>query len=294
MGTFVIHAHGRLQEWVAQEKGYYEAEGLTDYVLKQNDLGDPGADPSVYTAEGKKYGAYESYETGREATVSCACHWTVNMAASADHGTLWGACYSVSPGAIMVAPESPIRTPADLAGVEVSVGYHSGSHYATIQALETFLAPDQIKLRFGGLPDERVDAMIAREVQAADVFGMQLYVLEQLGFRKVADTTFMIAGMVSKDADLGDVAKYYAALRRAQADIDLRHQDYVHFYANELPARFAALVDVKRFGPGERLVFEPYSREMYEATHTWVEERGIFDADAIGTGAFEEAVALAR
>jgi NitT/TauT family transport system substrate-binding protein len=294
MNTFVIHAHGRLQEWIAQEKGYYEAEGLTDYVLKQNELGDASAPPAVYTAEGKKYGAYESYETGRDATVSCACHWTVNMAASNDHGTLWGGCYSVSPGAIVVPPESPIRTPADLAGVEVSVGYHSGSHYATIQALEPFLTTGQIALRFGGLPDERVDAMIARDVPAADVFGMQLYVLQQLGFRTIVDTTFMIAGMVSKDADLGDVQKYYAALRRAQADIDLMHQKYVHYYANELPERFKALVDVRRFGPGERLVFEPYTKAMYESTHAWVEERGIFDADAVGRGAFEEAVLLAR
>jgi hypothetical protein len=290
---FVIHTHQRLQEWVAQEKGYYGDEGLTDYVLKHNDLGTP--DPArALTPEGKKYGAYESYESGREATVSCACHWTVNMAASADHGTLWGECYSVAPGAIMVPPESPIETPEQLAGVEVEVGYHSGSHYATIQSLETFLPADRIKLHFGGLPDERVDAMIARKAKAANVFGMQLYILEQLGFRKIADTTFMIAGMVAKGADLTDVKKYYAALRRAQADIDVMHQRYVHYYANELPERFKALVDVRRFGPGERLVFEPYSKTMYDDTHRWVEERGIFDANAAGAGAFEEAVALMR
>lgn len=293
MGTFVIHTHGRLQEWVAEEKGYYAAEGLTDYVLKKNDIGRP--DPAlVMTPEGKKHGAYESYETGRDATVSCACHWTVNMAASADHGTLWGECYSVAPGAIMVPPESPITRPEQLAGVEVYVGYHSGSHYATIQSLEEYLPAGDIKLRFGGLPDERVDAMIARTAPAANVFGMQRYVLEQLGFRVITDTTFMIAGMVAKGADLDDVRKYYAALRRAQADIDIRHQQYVHYYANELAERFRALVDVRRFGPGERLVFEPYSKTMYEATHRWVEERGIFDPAKIGAGTFEEAVALAR
>src|ERR1700722_3556094 len=159
MSTFVIHTHGRLQEWVAEEKGYYAAEGLTDYVLKKNDLGKP--DPAqVMTAEGKKHGAYESYETGRDATVSCACHWTVNMAAAADHGTLWGECYSVTPGAIVVPPESPITSPVELADVEVLVGYHRGSHYATVQGLEPFLASDRIKLKFGGPPDERVDAMI--------------------------------------------------------------------------------------------------------------------------------------
>jgi hypothetical protein len=293
MGTFVIHTHGRLQEWVAQEKGYYAAEGLTDYVLKHNELGSPDL-AAVMTAEGKKHGAYESYETGREADVSCACHWTVNMAASADHGTLWGECYSISPGAIMVPPESAIVRPEQLADVEVYVGYHSGSHYATIQSLEEYLPSEKIKLRFGGLPDERVDAMIARTAQAANVFGMQRYILEQLGFRVITDTTFMIAGMVSKGADLGDVKKYYAALRRAQADIDIRHQLYVHYYAHELQERFAGLVDVRRFGPGERLVFEPYSQSMYEDTHKWVEERGIFDAGKVGAGAFEEAVALAR
>jgi hypothetical protein len=293
MARFVIHAHGRLQEWVAEEHGYYAAEGLTDYVLMLNDLGVP--DPALtLTPEGKKFGAYESYEAGRDASVSCACHWTVNMAASAEHGTLWGECYSVTPGAIVVPPESPITSPEQLADVAVSVGYHSGSHYATIQALETFLPRERIALRFGGLPDERVDAMLARTAPAADVFGIQLYVLEQLGFRRIVDTTFMIAGMVAKDADLNDVRKYYAALRRAQADIDLHHQHYVHYYAKELPARFQALVDVRRFGPGERLVFEPYSQTMYERTHAWVEERGIFEPGAIGRASFDEAVALGR
>ena len=32
MSTFIIHTHGRLQEWVAEEQGYFAAEGLTDYV----------------------------------------------------------------------------------------------------------------------------------------------------------------------------------------------------------------------------------------------------------------------
>jgi hypothetical protein len=39
MGTFVIHSHFRLHEWVAEEAGYYAAEGLRDYVIKRNDLG---------------------------------------------------------------------------------------------------------------------------------------------------------------------------------------------------------------------------------------------------------------
>ena len=294
MGSFIIHSHNRLHEWVAEEKGYYAAEGLTDYILALNDIGPGLHDPAFVTTEGKKYGAYESYEAGREATVSCACHWTVNMAASANHGALWGECYFVAPAGIMVPPESEIRTPEDLAAVDIHVGYHSGSHYTTIQTLERYLPPERINLRFGGTSNERLDAMVDRTAEASTVWGLQYYVLEQLGFRKVVDCSFMIASFVNKDADLQDVRRFYRALRRAQADIDLMHQDYTHYYAKELPARYHRLVDVRRFGPGERLVYEPYTQSMYDGTHRWVEERGIFDLEKVGHSPFDEAVAFAR
>jgi hypothetical protein len=287
--TFVIHTHQRLQEWVAEEHGYYAAEGLTDYELRHNDLG-IGRHGAVRTERGLEFGAYESYEHGREATVSCACHWTVNMAASAQHGMLFGEAYSISPSGIFVPAESSIRRPEELAGVPIQVGYHSGSHYTAIQGLESVLAPEQINVVFGGPPDERLAALIERRAEAATVFGVQYYVLEQLGFRKVLDTTFVITGMVANGADLDDVRRYYRALRRAQRDIDFAHQRYLHYYLRELPERFHPLVDVRAFGPGERLVFEPYTKEVYERTHAWVEERALFDPGQVGRGAFEGAV----
>ena len=90
-------------------------------------------------------------------------------------------------------PESPIRRPDELAGVDVAVGYHSGSHFSTIQALEPFLPTDEIKLRFGGFPYDRVDALLAGEVPAAAVWGASTYLVEQHGCRRILDTTFMAA-----------------------------------------------------------------------------------------------------
>src|SRR5207249_3097016 len=78
-----------------------------------------------------RVGAYPSFEKGREANVSCACHWTVNVAASSGHGKLYADAYSVAPAAVFVPPESAIRDPADLRGVPISVGHQSGSHYST-------------------------------------------------------------------------------------------------------------------------------------------------------------------
>lgn len=293
MSTFIIHTHGRLQEWVAEEKGYFAAEGLTGYQLASHSLISSAHTPTE-PARDNHQGAYQSYQEGRDASVSCACHWTVNKAASADFGRLWGECYTVTPCAIFVPAASAIHAPQDLSGIPVQVGYQSGSHYTTLQALEPFLAAGRINLAFGGSPAGRVDQLLNGSASAATVFGAQYYLLEQLGFRKIVDATFMITAMVPQTADLADVRRYFAALRRAQADIDVMHQPYTRYYANELPERHRALVDVRRFGPGERLVFEPYTRQMYDSTQKWIDERGIFPPEPANRSAYADAVIRLR
>jgi hypothetical protein len=172
----------------------------------------------------------------------------------------------------------------------VHVGYQSGSHYTTIQALEPFLPTDQIKLTFGGSPADRVDQLLNGSAMAATVFGAQYYLMEQLGFRKIVDATFMIAAMVPRQVEIAAVRQYFAALRRAQADIDMSHQPYTRYYANELPERHRALVDVRRFGPGERFVFDPYTQDMYDRTQTWIDDRGIFPMDQSRASTYADAV----
>ena len=274
------------------EEPYFAAEGLTDYILSGHGLLSsiqPRAQTAA-TVTDNRQGAYQSYEQGRDTSISCACHWTVSKAASAELGRLWGECYTITPCGIFVPANSTIRTPEELANVAVHVGYQSGSHYTTIQALEPFLRADQIKLTFGGSPADRVDQLLDGSAAAATVFGAQYYLVEQLGFRKIVDATFMIAAMVPNHVEIAAVRSYFAALRRAQADIDMSHQPYARYYAEELPERHRALVDVRRFGPGERFVFEPYTQDMYDRTQAWIDERGIFPAHHASVGTYADAV----
>ena len=272
MARFIIAPHMRLHEWVAEEKGYFTAEGL-DYEFRDQLAGPDGTrhDP------GDRVGAYQTFERGRTCDVSSACHWTVNMAAAAGHGLLYPDAYSVAPCGIFVPPDSNIRRPEDLAGVPISVGYQSGSHYSTIEALDQFLKPEDIKLSFAdGLLFGRMERLIDRKVPAVNVFSGPYYFLEQLGFRKIVDTSFMMAAMVDEKADTADVKRYFRALRRAQTDIDLHTHRYTHYYQREFPERFRDQMDTRLFGPGERIVFEPYTSDIYHDTQKWVIERGIF------------------
>jgi len=96
--------------------------------------------------------------------------------------------------------------------------------------------------------------------------------------------------LVREDTDAGDLERYFRALRRAQREIDLEPDRYKHFWLRELPDDLVELVDVRRFGPGERIVFEPYTRDMFERTHRWMESWQLFDRPEAGAPEYESAV----
>ena len=295
MAKFVVHSHGRLQEWVAEEKGYLRDEGLDyEFVVKLPALWSSTIQSTASAPREVQRGAYEAYEDGKSCNLSAACHWATNMAASAGHGRMWADAYSFCPAGIYVPPESGIRKPADLADTEVVVGYHSGSHFSTLQALSRFLTREQIALRFGGILLDRLQLLVDRKAEAAHMFGAPLYVVEQLGFKKVVDTSFMMGFLITGDPDPGDVARYFRAIRRAQRDIDVAPELYTHYFLKELPERYHALVDVRAFGPGERVVFEPYTKEVFEQTHRWMEEWKIFPEEQSGGAGYEASVLTAN
>ncbi|MBS0534288.1 MAG: hypothetical protein JSR72_09540 [Proteobacteria bacterium] len=285
MAKFIIEPHFRLQEWVADEKGYFIDEGL-DYEFRELLR---SSDGKIHD-KGDKVGAFQSFEEGRQASVSCACHWTVNVAASNGHGRMLTDVYSVATAGIFVAPDSRIKTPEDLAGVPISVGYQSGSHYATVQSLEQYLKPDEINLRYEtGMLFKRMEHLFEGSAPAVHLFNGPYYFAEQLGFRKVIDATFMISTMIHGNPDPEDLRKFFRALRKAQRDIDLRPELYTHYYKNEFPDRFHARMDTRRWGPGERLVFEPYTKEVYEESFEWIAAHGIFPEGGMGNGQYEKA-----
>jgi NitT/TauT family transport system substrate-binding protein len=298
---FRIQKHGRLQELIAHEKGYFTDEGL-DYEFGDFVSGDvlgpiveqlrpvhADGTPAVPGTVEVTTGMFETYAAGRACDISSACHWAINEAASAHYGRMWGHAYSVTPGAIVVPPESPVMRPADLAGVDVAVGYHSGSHFSALQALESFLAPDDIRLRFIGMPWDRVEALLQRTVPAANIWGVPLYLLDQQGFRRVADATFMVGFLFDNTADPDDVDRYFRALKRAQADLDVEPERYKHHHLDEIPEHLRELADVRGFGMGERIVFLPYTREMYEQSQRWMRERRLFETEH-ATPAYESVV----
>ena len=250
-------------------KGFFAAEGLDYSFVITGDYG-VEAVASIRRDDGGeiKTGAFETFGAGRDgADVSCACHWATSTAARERSGQLVTAAYSVAPCAIVVPPESPIRTvrktlagAADRGGLPLRQPLRrcagprgACSHPATWKPHLPGSAQQSASTRCSS----------GRSPPAA-VWGVPLYIAEAFGFRKVIDATFMIGFLVSgTGAAKADVDKYLAALRRAQMDIDMHPEQHKHYHLRSVPEKYRDLVDVRSFGTGERIVFLPYTREAF-------------------------------
>ena len=118
-------------------------------------------------------------------------------------------------------------------------------------------------------------------------------ILDQLGFRKIVETTYMQGFLMGGDAPVEECQKYFNALQRAQRDIDAtpeRYKEYFHYFLTHLPEKYRGQVDVRGFTTGKRVVFEPYTQEVYESTHRWMEELQIFQEGQLGHTDYSQAV----
>ena len=157
MGKFVIQPHFRLQEWVAEEKGYFKDEGL-DYDIPGGGAQDRRQDPRP------------GREGRRLPVVREGPHLRHQLRLPLDRRrrrldrprqALSATSTRFRPAGIFVPADSPVKKPEDLAGVPISVGYQSGSHYATIQALEQFMPADKINLSFNdGMLFKRLELLV--------------------------------------------------------------------------------------------------------------------------------------
>src|SRR5258708_13634725 len=100
-----------------------------------------------------------------------------------------------------------------------------------MQALEQYLPGEKISLSFTeGMLFKRLDNLLEGKSKASTLFSGPYYLAEQLGYRKIIDTTFMIASMITGTPDDEDLKPFLRALNRAQRAIDLRPELDAHYY----------------------------------------------------------------
>ena len=174
--------------YVARDEGFFTAEGLDLEFVSTSQEGTP-KNGSEDTRLVNPIVCHAPFEDGQVKLFRACEEGNVRRAYDLSKKTVEGRdvrITSLQPSrplhAIVVAPNSPIDRPAQLAGVPVGVNFFAGSHFAAIRLLEGFIGRERLKLQHFGGPASRFDAVLAGEVPAAMI--MEPYVVARREARR--------------------------------------------------------------------------------------------------------------
>jgi NitT/TauT family transport system substrate-binding protein len=261
-----------LNDFVAQQEGFFAAEGL-DVVLDWKVF--RGTQSSWKDLTYFDRPQDKPYAEGRD-VIQGACAWGSICNASAGMGRFVPDAYGDSPWAIFVRPDSKIRTPQDLKDVPIAVGLRAGSHFNVPYRLEKYLPLANIKTVNTGGFGARLQALLNGEVDAASLLPPQIAMAEQLGLRKIIEDRFHTLWWVPESADPETVGGYLRALDRAEKAMDADLERYLPLWDLAVPQEFKDRAwDYSKFGRGERFVYKQIPRTEFDEVMDQVERWGL-------------------
>jgi NitT/TauT family transport system substrate-binding protein len=263
-----------LNDFVAMQEGYFAAEGL-DVEFDWKTF--RGTQSSWKGLEYLQRPQDRPYTQEKTEVIQGACVWGSICNASAGMGRFVAEAYGVSPWAIFVRPDSPIRTPQDLKDIPISVGMRAGSHFNVPYRLEKYLPLANIKTVNTGGFGARLKALLDGEVEAASLLPPQIAMAEQLGLRKIITDTFHTLWWVPEGSPPEVVTGYLRALDRAEKAMDDDLEKYLPLWRLAVPAEFENIHawDFARFGRGERFVYRPIPRSEFDEVLAQVKRWGL-------------------
>lgn len=263
-----------LNDFVAMQEGYFAAEGL-DVEFDWKTF--RGTQSSWKHLDYFQRPQDRPYTEDNAQVIQGACVWGSICNASAGMGRFVADAYGVSPWAIFVRPDSPIKKPQDLKNVPVSVDMRAGSHFNVPYRLEKYLPLENIKTVNTGGFGARLKALLDGEVEAASLLPPQIAMAEQLGLRQIIADTFHTLWWVPEGSPPAVVTGYLRALACAEKAMDADLEKYLPLWKLAVPAEFENTQpwDFTRFGRGERFVYEPIPRSEFDEVMDQVKRWGL-------------------
>jgi NitT/TauT family transport system substrate-binding protein len=273
-----------LPYFVAQEEGYFAAEGLDIEITRNIGYWSTSSEDIELLADHKSvnaFGAFSAFEKG-ESSLYRACEWGQIRRShdSGRNGRVIAKRAAVASQAIVVRPGSPYNTPQDLANVAIGVSFHHGSHYLAIQTLEGFLSREEIKV-VGIKNGNRLLALRDGLVDAVAVMEPWTTVAEKLGFKIIAEAHYSGSEIAGPDLDAGTFAAINRAVSRAVTKINVDIRPYLHYFIEEVPPEIVQL-EAGDFRLNRLRFVEPapYPEDAFERTYGWMVSWDLIPPDA--------------
>ena len=174
--------------------------------------------------------------------------------------------------------DDKLQVPRDLSDVPVMAQELTGSHYTTIQMLESAVGPEHVKIQSGGLPQMRYAALKAGNARAIAVMEPFISLGLKEGAHIIAASFYRGGEVISPDLTPAQRKAYYDAENEA---VDLINADF-YKYAHHVTAHAKGALQ-----PTELLrAFVRYKHvDYYDATlfnraYEWMKARGMSEGQS--------------
>jgi len=178
-----------LPELVAYDEGLFAAEGLAVEWADREKGVEKKVDTAVTSPKGvDPFASHGKLLEQGQADMYNACEWGnyCRVQETSKGSRQVGRRAIVSWAALMVAPDSPVYTPQQLANKTIGVPFYFGTHYIALHMLEGFLPRDMIKLcRAPNGSRYRFDAMMSGEIEATTLTEPYATLAEKKGCRSI-------------------------------------------------------------------------------------------------------------
>jgi len=192
---------------------------------------------------------------------------------------------SVAAQAILTFDDT-LQVPRDLADIQVVVQEYTGSHYCTVQMLESALGSDHVNIAQGGLPQHRYAGLKNGTHRVVTVMEPFISLGLKDGAHIIAAMFYRGGEVISPDLTPEQRKSYYDAENRAVDLINADFYKYAHHVAAQAKGALKPEELMRAFVRYKHVDY--YDVTLFERTYDWMTVRGL------ATGGSEHATLVVR
>jgi NitT/TauT family transport system substrate-binding protein len=277
-----------LPELVARDEGLFAAEGLDVEFVRRGENAPTKVDRSITDPDQvSSFGSHGSAEQTGGAAMFNACEWgNYRRVEDSQTGSQQvGRRAIIAFGALMVAPDSDVYTPQQMANKVTGVPYHAGTHYLALLMLEGFIPRETIKtcLAPNGSRN-RLQALLDGEIDATTLTEPYITIAEKKGCRMIVAAPYHGTEVASEEMDAPTYAAFNRAVREAVKRINADKRKYLQYFidAHKADPDVAALT-VDDLNPSRLQVVDPapIPPDELQRTYDWMHGWGMLKTIAV-------------